>query len=202
MKSKNMQTINLKHALVVLISIFVISCGKKEDSAQPANAPAPAPNPAAVLCNGNGSNLYFPLKLGNKWTYNKGKQNSIYQTITKAENQSSDVIFTSISSQYGIEFDVSYVLKPNGDIYRVSDVTNTLFVPANPTLNQEYPFSDGKMIVESLTAEAVTPSCKYTNCLLLVAYYANGNERSRYYFKKGIGKVREGAQDLSEIELK
>ncbi len=197
-----MQTVNFKHALVVLMSIFVFSCSKKEDSPQPTSTPNPVPDPVSVLCSGNGSNSYFPLKLDNKWTYNSGKQNAIYQTITKAKNQSSDVVFTSISRQYSMDFEVTYILKPNGDVYRATDVTNTLFVPANPTLNQEYPYSLGKMIVESLTATVVTPSCNYTNCLLLVAYYANGNESARYYFKKGIGKVREDDSDLSEIDLK
>ncbi len=197
-----MQTINLKHAVVVFISIILFSCSKKDDSPQPANASTAAPTPAVVLCNGNGSNSYFPLKLDNKWTYNSGKQNVIYQTITKAKTQSSDVVFTSISRQYSMEFDDVYILKPNGDIYRATYVSNTLFVPANPTLNQEYPSSAGKIVVQSLSANVVTPSCNYSNCLLLVEYFANGSENTRYYFKKGIGKVREGISDLSEIDLK
>lgn len=92
-----------------------------------------------------------------------------------------------------------YRVASNGDIYyRDSNGNEYLYLPLNPTVNQQWAFpagffGTGSRVVKSLTDTFKTPNCTYTNCLKIQEYDNSGSAQTTFYYKRGFGKVRQNS---------
>jgi hypothetical protein len=153
--------------------------------------------PANVLCDGNGSSSNYPFAMDNRWVYS----GTVTQTYTVTE-----VATVGGNQQYTVEArglndwtDV-YTVGSNGDVFFKSagvltNDTNYLHVPANPTLNQEWLYTisfDGHITrrVTSLTASVTTSNCDYTDCIEIKSYDGTGDYLYAHYYKQGLGLVK------------
>jgi hypothetical protein len=83
----------------------------------------------------------------------------------------------------------------NGDIMKYSESQGQeyLYVPASPTVNQEwnYPFNfQSTRKVISVNATYTSSKCTYTGLLQIREYDSAGSGGSTYWYKKGLGMVR------------
>ena len=163
-------------------------------------------NGTDTLCDGIGSTSYYPLALGNKWSYSGGITGSNTSTVQQMTTQNS-VVYFMIDQIVGAEY--YYRVAPNGDIYELSlPSTEALVVPANPTVNQQWnSFNSTTKKVISLNETVSTPSCTYSGCLYIMKYSSSGAPSSEIYYKSGIGLVKSVSisggytTNLSDIEL-
>lgn len=180
-------------------STLIYSC-QKDSATTPAPVPTPTPPAANVLCDGNGTNDYFPLKLNNKWIHKDDGMN--YITTTAISN----VIYNTYT-YYKITYTVGsggtlgteYLRKAaNGDImahvsYSPID-SETVYIPANPIVGQVLPWplisSTAIRKIISTNATFTSSTCTYTNCLKMQFFTSpTATGGSTYYYKKGIGLV-------------
>lgn len=213
------------YKLFVLFAGFVLSfnaCSKKEDTtATPIIAtcsdgiqnqgetgidcggPCAACPPATTqLCDGNGTQSYYPLKADNEWSYK-----SVF------ENYTNTVTDTQTRMGY-LYYEVTYKGISQGEIYlRTDPITNDVYkrvykgstntfvdylvTPGTPVLNQEwnYPVDFeglGKRKVTSLNATATQSGCTYTGLLEIKEYFGDGSLSQAFYYKKGLGLIKNG----------
>lgn len=171
--------------------------------------PCPA-CPVNTLCDGNSSSTFWPMALGNHWFLNGDNQNDVEIDIIDTVTYNSNKYY-----EHEENLGATYYLRPatNGDImiYKSSDNTEHLFIPASPTTNQEwnYPISFyTKRKVINTNASLTTSSCSYSG-LLQIQVYTSSGPAATYYYKKGLGMVRTDQiwsgvifSDLSEVTLK
>jgi hypothetical protein len=145
----------------------------------------------SVLCDGNSSNVYYPLAVNNYWAYSDGANNVFNKTVTQTQVYNSLTYYKEVSSLGGIWY---LRVAGNGDIMKYNPATQSelLYVPASPTLNQtwNYPmeFAATRKVI-STSASYTTGSCTYTGCVKIQQFDASGNPKTVQYFKKGVGMV-------------
>ena len=166
-----------------------------------------------VLCDGNGKNTYYPLAINNNWKYIIQGASFDYSLIVKGTKMFNSLTYFELegkdisSSSY-----LSYLrIAANGDIYNYNpsgSVAEELEVPANPTVNQTWPYYVGSGIgtrkVISINATLTTAACSYTGCLQIKTYFPDGTLATTYYYKKGIGMVSKfefGSTNLNKVTL-
>ncbi len=158
----------------------------------------PAPLVSTILCDGNGSNSYFPLVNGDTWKYN----HSILMSLQTIEPEL--VIFgtTTINSltYFQLKDNQVYLYSTTqnfrsdlgtNDVYLNSNIDSQdyLFVPGTPILNQEWACDNGNIRkVSNLTASVNTASCHYKD-LIEISVFNGETLIQREYFKKGLGRV-------------
>ena len=159
-----------------------------------------------MLCDGLTSEAsYFPLKIGDSWTYGN-EVHKIDATETYGGNTYFDM---SIGDQFSPYH--NYFRSANDGVYEyiTADSKEYLFIPSNPTVNQEWDyrvgFGVGKRKVISLTATVKTSKCEYKNVMQINEYYEDGSSGTIYYYKKGLGMIRYtvfSTKDLTAVTLK
>lgn len=180
-------------SVVLATSVFVGSCNTEEEDP---NDPGTPPN---VLCDGAGSSSYFPLAADNEWTYSG--QFGTTETVTDVATVSAGTEYTLDVDQGFTDWTETYVVGSNGDVFfesagvTVSD-SLYLYVPANPTVNQEWLYVisfDGHKVrkVVSTNASVSTSSCDYTGCLEIQEYDGTGDALGTYWYKPGVGQVKQ-----------
>lgn len=150
------------------------------------------------LCDGIGSDSFWPLALGNSWHYNS--------------------VIDSIVSQSGstFTFESGFKLRVDsiGNIYATLSVDEVLFLPCNLSIGQTWmgvwnPAYTSTWTVRELNVSVTTPYCSYTDCLLIeeLAHTFQGHTGwydylHVTYYKKGIGViVQPSGSKLSSVKL-
>jgi hypothetical protein len=214
-----------KSFLVAVILVVAISCKKKsstiaetcsdgiknqnETEIDCGGSCSPCP---ILLCDGNSSNTYLPLKVGNSWSLDGPAQNDITLTVSSSTESFNSLNYFKVT--YSLSGADYYRVAANGDImeYNSTDNTEYLSIPANPTNNQSwtYPlnFSKTRKVI-STNASVNTSKCSYTGCLKLQEFAANGDASTTTYYKKGLGIIRTDqiwpgyvTSDLTSVTLK
>lgn len=224
----------MKTKLLSLLSVFIffsfaiISCSKDEDeetTPEPScsdgiqnqgEAGVDCGGPCALctshdLCNGISSSSYLPLADGNHWGMKLTPQGYVINANVSGTQVINSV--TYIKLNYNTSYTKYLRVLSNGDINEFSmiDSTEHLYIPASPSLNQEWACS-----VESLpglgsrkvTATNVTvnsTSCSYTGCIEITEYDQFGGYRNAFVYKKNVGLVKVnpfGNYYLFEVTLK
>ena len=165
-------------------------------------------NDQSVLCNGNGSPSLFPLAIGNLWEYSEsidGANTSLQLEVISIENFNGNDYF-KIEVSSNIEPSHLYLREAsNGDIYQLfqenSGYFEKLYLPANPTLNQQWDYHNVCLVgncqhfrkVESINFYLETDNCVYVNCILVKNYtILDGGgitQQGTRIYKQGIGIV-------------
>ncbi|MBI1288516.1 MAG: hypothetical protein GC178_13175 [Flavobacteriales bacterium] len=178
--------------MIGVISVVGFSTSCNNDSEVPQD-----PTPANVLCDGNGSTSFFPLAADNVWTYSGVTTTT--KTVTNVETVGGEQQFTV--NVHGLNtYTEVYNVGANGDVFfhspGDSGLDSTyLYVPANPTLNQEWSYTisfDGhiRRKITSLTATITTSHCTYENCVEVKSYDGTGDYLYAHYYKEGVGLVK------------
>ena len=202
-----MKTI-LHYSAIAMVSVALLAGCKKEETTNTTNNNNNTNTPNK-LCDGNGENSYFPLKAGNKWTYALKAGTTIDDwTVGATKVFNSKTYFSVPWNRDGALFGDQYFrTDANGDVYSYDETSaqEYLFIPANPTDGQTWPYLSGGSSRE-ITATGVTQAttgCNYTGLIEVSSYNGTGTLISTYYFKKGLGKVYDIKQsNSSTFELK
>ncbi len=195
---------------LLLVSAVVTSCKKKsaDEEATPEEIPT---TPTDQICNGNGKNSYFPLDLGNKWSYsykfNGGAQPDVNYTITgdttiKGKSYRKLNLDGYNAATYNREDAVTHDIY----IYDVAQGKELLRVPGSPKLNQvlESPTAGNTEKVTNLSAAFTTGACTYTDLLEISELDNTGKVTGVVRYKKGLGFVQ-GSTTLpytTDLQLK
>ncbi len=201
------------------------SCSKTEDPPAPNNNNNNPPVTASQVCDGNNSRSYFPLKIGNSWTSSTGSGTET-KSITKDTVIQGKTYFVLSykSAMNGDTHESFFRMDPNGDVFEYRDYNNGstspytkeyLFMPYDAAdavgFQWEFPpalIHEGKMnkrLVTSNNGSVKTDKCNYSALVEITEYDSEGNVYATYFFKKGLGKVRETVfsnKDLNGVTLK
>ena len=198
---KNSRTILFSAILIALVAVAGVGGCKKEAMASCTDG-IKNQNETGVdcggscsacvsqLCDGAGSNSYFPLAIGNTWRYNQGGTDSVIE-------QSGSIYIDHYFYSPNYYFDTLRIAG-NGDVYRKSEGQNEiLLVPAIlyaglKWAGSQYPgWTDSNTVVD-INASVNTGFCTYTNCAKIerIYHYPSSPTATIYtYIKKGIGLV-------------
>jgi hypothetical protein len=189
--------------LTFLALIFLMSCSENEPENIDDTNQNPPDEEELFVCVGNQSSDYWPLELDNHWIYASG---DLVLTITeKVEIDGKD--YFKVDPTGPLSWNPIYLrVDSNGDIYQSSSPSSTetvekLYLPNNPTLNQEWD-SFGTCIigpctfykkVESIDYTLETNECIYEDCLAIRSYTVLNDgtisEGGLDIFKRGIGLI-------------
>lgn len=201
----------VKLGFIALATAVFVAVGCKKDNGNDPNSPNPNPTPTNpstnTLCDGNSTNSYFPLVQQNYWEWRQGNKVQKWTVNGTFENNSKTYTKLKMVWDSGLSETEGYFRVENGNIYRLTDSGEFLYVPATPTLNQEwnYPVGfNGKRKIMGLNESVTTGSCAYQG-LLKIGEYDGNSLINTYYYKKGLGIVRIttfGNMDLRVVTLK
>lgn len=143
------------------------------------------------VCEGTGSNSYFPLSEGNYWIYampgNQWFQWSVNGTTEQNNGQTYYHVVTTGS--FGTVHD--YYRDVNGEIYEwnVNLSIEEVYIPANPVAGFQWTTSTAdSIIVDDVNATLSSQNgCSYDGLLQITSY--TGGNASTSYFKQGLGMV-------------
>ncbi len=162
------------------------------------------------VCTGNGSNDYFPMALGNYYSFHESGFPDYTDTITGTEVFDSLTYF-AFERPDRFHFDppsFTYYREASGVVYEYNDGLNVEYVliPANPTVNQTWNIGSESRKVISLNETKTVGTCTYTELLRIDQFYSSGNLAHSTYYKKGVGKVTRifpafGAESLFTLHL-
>ena len=200
-------------------TVFLYSgCDKDDDSNDPApscgdgiqnqgetgiDCGGPCAACATIMCNGNGENKFLPLTNANYWKYSDLDASNSHYSLTVNGTQA-----IGPNTYQVIEFCMfppnctvssNYYLRTasNGDVYQYIDSMEYLLVPANPSVNQNWPFpvqtSIGSRKVMNINASVTTYDCSYTGCIEIREFNTSQQTWKIFYYKKGVGQVYEVA---------
>ncbi|MGZ5244676.1 MAG: hypothetical protein ACXWW0_12205, partial [Bacteroidia bacterium] len=197
----------------------------KEETPTPGTNTENPPVTASLICNGTTNTTHFlPLKMGNSWTIDGG----VTKTITRDTVINGKKYFVLTAKDANNEVKESYFRsEPKGDIYEYKNYNSNgsenpytkeylyLIGDAETAVGYEWDFpgattaTDGKMIrrkISSSNGSAATSKCSYTGLLVMHDYNSAGQILTTYYFKRGLGKVRETVSstniDLNAVVIK
>lgn len=168
-------------------------------------------NEEVLLCAGNESPSYWPLSIGNQWTYEGGSDNLILTINETVEIEGQE--YFKLTTSGNLAWESIYLRVDNeGNIYQHSapgseNQSEVLYLPFNPSLNQEWdsfgncilgPCSHYKK-VESLNYTIETEDCTYEDCIAIREYTITNNgtliDNGLIFYKQGIGYL--GADGFS-----
>lgn len=148
---------------------------------------------AKPLCEGKGSSSYMPLKDKNAWSYDPVAGNGSYTLTINGTKVYNSKTYFSIDWYYGsVSYSTLYYrTESNGDIYYYDDNSSTeyMYLPASPTVGQQWAHGTGTFKVNSVNASKATSACAYTGLLEIYVYDSSNTQTDTYYFKKGVGEV-------------
>lgn len=181
----------MKKTLIILAILatgpaFFSACKKKED-----------PKIVNLLCEGNSSGALFPVATGNVWrmVFLDAGVPEAMRTVLKVGKDSFinskmyKVYSDSAGRMYGGTTKFLRVEAGTGNVYMYSPgYVEKMELPGNPTLNQTWAVTFYSRKVTNLNASLKTGKCNYTG-LVEVTELDGGSEKSKYYYKKGLGLV-------------
>ena len=185
-------------------------------------------NTSNVLCDGNGSNSYFPLKIGNKWAWKPifGSKRIKAEVTEKIQINNKDYYKVEFKETSGgqVFWEFNRTLREeNGTIYYAIETstgpgtsvwTDYVWIPGAPQPNQSWEvpglfnssIATYKKEVGGTNATVTTNKCTYTNGVLIRNKSTNTSTGAvtvtgYQIFKKGIGIVNYGGEKLYEVTL-
>lgn len=186
--------------LITIISFFLLTSCKKHIPDIPEN----------ILCNGNGQSNYFPLAVGNKWSYIENGSAESYEEIIGTATHNNKNYFNLKFTQQSTTHNIFLRMAPNGDIYsHYADSLEFLFIPANPAVGQvicTYPIDTNisTRVVMAINEKCEISGCVYFGVLKIQDYNQGGTAYTTYYYKKGLGLVQAvnwGSRQLDDVVL-
>jgi hypothetical protein len=196
-------------SLLVLSSMMFTSCKKKDKDEEEDIPTTPV---TSVLCDGNGSASYLPVKIGNKYTYaykfaGAAQPDATYtvtkdttvggKTYKKFQNDGAASVYTLFRID-SINNNVYSYYPPSGK--------ESFIIPGTPTLNQvvESSTPGNTAKVTSISAAYTTSGCTYSNLLEITEYDNTGKPVAVSHYKKGLGVVHSGttAPFIADLQLK
>ena len=211
MKTKN---INQLYVITILLAVIAVSCKKGSGNSNSSSSNNPGSgSTTSVLCDGNGSTTYFPLSLNNKWIYNNTYLGKMAYKISGTKTLSNGYSYYILYDTINYQTQTYYRVASNGDIYEWGisaggslEAAEHLFIPKSPTVGQywkdQYLLPDSFVVV-STSASVSTTNCSYTGCLKIQSF-STGVSNSYYYYKEGIGKVKQtnagGFSDITDLK--
>ena len=193
------QKYNLILISVLLIGLFSITSCKKHFPDIPEN----------ILCNGNGENNYFPLKIGNTWDYSEyGSPNSNTQII--GDTLLNEKQYFIVKDNQQNSENIYLRMATNGDIFSYySDSLEFLYIPANPAIGQvicTYPNSNSisSRRVLAINETREIGGCVYFGVIKIQDYNQSDVAYTTYYYKKGLGLVESltwGTKQIIDVKL-
>ncbi len=199
----------LTNCLFLGLLLFFTDCKKNKDEAETCSdgiqnqgetgvdCGGPCTACTSVLCDGNGTTSFFPLKLNNSWTYSykigpQVQSISPSPSVTGTTTHGSYTYF-EFEDQSSTMYGGIYELREDAtshNIHSYSSSTDYLYIPASPTLNQSWAVDYGNTRkVTNLSASATTAGCTYTGLLEISQYDSGMVLQQKEYYKKGIGLV-------------
>jgi hypothetical protein len=142
------------------------------------------------FCAGTEEGSYFPLDIQKKNIVWSGTRYTETKTNTKsiAGKQYTEYTQTWANGDQ----DKLYLREQNGVIYQGILATGTEFVRYNPSFKKGHTWSGGVSFatfkIKSTRGTLVTPYCKYTNLLVIVGTYEDG-QSFKFYYQRGFGYV-------------
>lgn len=197
----------LKLGMFALCSALMFSAGCKKDETENPSNPSNPSNPTVPpvstnkLCDGNGTNAFMPIVQQNRWEWKQqGSGNVVHtwklngtQVIDSKTYQVMNVVWDSGFT----ETDWYFRVAADGTVYRYANSTEYVYLPAAPTLNQQWTYpsvgaqaGQGFRKVTALNKTLSTSSCSYTGLMEIKEYSSATNVNTTYYYKKGLGIVR------------
>ncbi len=172
------------------IAVIMPSCKKKDADTTTNTSNAPT---TSVLCDGNGTTIYFPLKTADSWQYTEaGSSTGSYSYTVHGTAALGTNTYFVIPSTLN---DTLYLRQAlNGDImiYNKAVDSEYLYVPAAPVSGKSWHYTlngaNSRKIINT-SASITTASCSYTNCLEIQTLDYTGNPIFTYYFQMGIGMI-------------
>ncbi|MBI5541372.1 MAG: hypothetical protein HY951_15005 [Bacteroidia bacterium] len=191
---------NFVFILTITVFCFLLTSCKKQIPDIPEN----------VLCNGNGQTNYFPLAIGNKWSYIENGSAESFEEIIGTSTYNNKNYFNLKFTQQSTIHHLFLRMAPNGDIYSYySDSLEFLFIPANPAIGQvicTYPIDTNisSRVVMAINEKCEIGGCIYFGVLKIQDYNQGGTAYTTYYYKKGLGLVQAvnwGSRQLDDVVL-
>jgi hypothetical protein len=185
---KNRKNILMMMLAAVMISSTLFSGCKKEDDDDDDNNNNN--NVPTLLCDGNGSNSYLPIKEGNQWNYTS----STAKVNMGVWTRNGEVYYKLVLPWSGgaAEFTRNDSL---GNVYQWFDGVNvkSLYIPANPVQGQVITLPNNIQLTianTDTTLTAVNDSCtQYKNVLKITETDTDGAYFIDVFYVKGIGRV-------------
>ncbi len=190
--------------MVALGGSLVFGC-KKNSSGLPLILPV---MPVSVLCNGNGTDSWLPLKTGNEWHYKNHVNHSRLQTITVLDQETrSGHIYFKVEINLAGRITEQFIREAtNGDIHQYNVILgkDELYIPSEPISGQIIQASGSQTTrqVGSLTDTITTAKCNYPN-VLRIDLFSNGTLTGSEFYHRGIGQVYNSTNywDLVSVTL-
>ena len=196
--------------LLVSAVLFMVSCNSDDENSEITppdvivdTTTVDTTSIDAVLCDGNGTNSYYPMTVTDTWTYKykiagfAQSPNPVIKVLNPVEyNSVSYSQFTDLSNFMYLSENYFRFDSVTSNVYYYDDNNNVeyLYLPANPALNQTWDYFGtigyNSRKVTNLAATLTTDFCTYTDLLEITQYDDNGVVRKRDYYKKGIGLVQ------------
>jgi hypothetical protein len=193
--------------LTFLALLFFMGCSESDS-----NDPNEDENQEEIfLCTGNESTSYWPLTIGNQWTYEGGSDDLILTVVETVEIEGQE--YFKIEPSGVLAWEPIYLRVDNeGNIYQHSapgseNPSEVLYLPNSPTLNQEWdsfgncilgPCSHYKK-VEGLNETIETDDCTYEGCIAIREYTITNDgtliDNGLIFYKQGVGYL--GADGFS-----
>lgn len=194
---------------LLVTGALITSCKKKDKD----DDYEPPPYVPTLLCDGNGTTAYFPLQIGNKYSYaykfNGTAQADRNYTVTK------DTVITGLTYKK-IQRDNAASIY---ELVRIDPATNNVYgylpaaakeillIPGKPVIDQvlESATPGYKAKITNLSGVYKTGSCSYTGLLEVTEYDASGKAVTVFQYKQGVGKVHTAfltGTDTQDYQLK
>ena len=180
--------------LLLVSTLMMVSCKKKKDD----DYDPPVVTPT-LLCDGNGTNSYYPLQTGNSYTYSyKLKSNAQKDKLFNITKDTVVAGQTYKKLQKDTMVTVYELLRSDisNNIYAYIPALNkeVLLVPGTPVFDQvtgaTQPGNTAK--VTSIAAYFSTAYCNYSSLLEITEFDSKGKAVAVYQYKQGVGRVHVG----------
>ena len=239
MIKKNVNRLTLRVLSLLFISFSLLTSCEKDDtpSTPPENQQTvnnngnnnQNNNSNSVLCDGNGSNSYFPLKVGNKWAWKAamGNYRLKAEVIEKKQingNEYFKLDFKEFAGSMAFGGFTRYLREVNGSIYYAIESTDNntgnnvwtdyLWIPATPQLNQNWEVlglfnstvATYRDHITSINITQTSSGCTYTGGVKVQTKKTDTNtgavtSLSYEIFKKGLGIINYNGKFLYEVTL-
>lgn len=155
---------------------------------------------SSSFCEGNGSDEWLPLSLGNKWAYNGGWGHWPILEVADTIIRNSITFYTIQQSGYNYLsgdtfYTFRYISRPiNGNYYRYIPEGDqvVLEIPANPFMNLAWTFTqDSAVVIRKIIdthAHISYHGCEeVVNNQLCIGEFDGPQLLRKYYYKRGVG---------------
>jgi hypothetical protein len=144
------------------------------------------------ICEGTGSNTYFPLSVGSYWIYIMPGSQWFQLEITEEVQQGNGETYAHMVTTGAFGTIHDYYRESGGVVYEWNTTLSVeeIYLPANPTNGYSWTTSGADSIIVTDANATVNSQngCTYTGVLQITSY--NGGNASTSHYKQGIGLIQ------------